>query len=254
MDLGEAAEKFGFVTSPVGSHTRRSIAVNELRKLLAACGPRATYAEIRHLALDENILGKVTQSSRVNTFRVLREFYALHLDVPVYSGLRFFWDYDEKEQPLLALLCASARDPVLRESAAVVLPWPQGTALPKKPLEDNLRAVYASHYNESMLAQITRKLLSSWTQAGHLTGRTTKIRGRAHSGPAATAYALFLGYLTGARGNALFTTFWVQVLDAPLQEVHQNAFTASKMGWLDYKNAGGVTEVGFYAPLINTST
>lgn len=245
MDKQEALHQYGFIYEPVGTHTRRSIAIDELRKLLASSEPSATYEEIRYLAIDQNLLGKATLASRKETFRVLRELYVLRPEVPLYSALRFFWGHSEKEQPLLALLCALARDPTLRESAAVVLPWTEGVVLPKKPMEDGLQAVYAGRYNPSMIAQLTRKLRASWTQSGHLSGYRVKIRSRALSGPASTAYAFFLGYLAGVRGNALFDTLWASALDAPKEELHEYAFQASRRGWIDYKNAGGIVDVGF---------
>ncbi len=236
----------GFIDDPVGTHTYRSIALKELRQLFAVAAPAITYEGIRHLALDENMLGKATLESRKRTLRVLREFYGLRLGIPVYSGLRFFWDHEAREQPLLAMLCACARDPVLRESASVVLPWPVGTCLPKAAVEDALRAAYPGRYSPGVIQRTTRNLLSSWAQSGHLSGHRAKVRSRALSGPASTAYALFLGHLAGVRGNALFDTLWAGVLDAPREEIHEHAFEASRHGWIDYKNAGGIVDIGFH--------
>jgi len=244
VDYAELLEH-GFVDNPMGTHTYRSIALGELRKLAAAVEPFAPYQEVRRLVLDENVLSKATQASREKTLRILREFYALRPEVPVYSALRFLWDHDVREQPLLALLCACARDPVLRESASVVLPWPVATSLPKNVMEDALRSAYPGRYSPDVIRRMTRNLLSSWTQSGHLSGHSVKIRCRALSGPASTVYALFLGYLSGGQGNALFDTLWVKLLDAPLDQVYRNAFEASKLGWIDYGSAGGVTDIGF---------
>ena len=59
------------------------------------------------------------------------------------------------------------------------------------------------------------------------------------------AYALLLGYLQEARGETLFETLWARVLDRPRSELYELAFVASKQGMLEYRNAGGVVEVGF---------
>lgn len=207
--------------------------------------PDDSYDDISRLVLEENVLGKRTLSSRVNTLRRLREFYALRPEIPLYSALRFFWNLSPEEQPMLAVLCAATRDPVLCASAETILGWPTGTAFRKQELEERLRSVYPGRYSTVVLEAMVRRLLSSWTQSGHLKGRSTKIRTRAVSGPASTAYALFLGYLTGLRGNALFDTVWVRILDTPPAEVHRHAFEASKRGWIDYKRAGDIVEVGF---------
>lgn len=65
--------------------------------------------------------------------------------------------------------------------------------------------------------------------------------------PAAGGYALFLGYLSGARGNGLFTTLWARLLDIPPARAHDLAFEASRRGWIDYRRAGDVVDVGFSA-------
>ncbi len=245
MGTDTNTSKLGFIHDPVGTHTYRSIAVDELRRVCDAAMPSMPYEEIRSLVVDDNILGKSTQSSRKKTLRILRELYALRPEVPIYSALRLFWGHDVREQPLLALLCACARDPVLRESAAVVLKWPMESALPKDSLEDALKAAYPGRYSPDVIQRMTRNLLSSWTQSGHLSGHSVKIRGRAFSGPASTAYALFLAYLSGMRGNALLDTLWVAILDAPPEEIRQYAFEASRQAWIRYGNAGGIVDVSF---------
>jgi len=237
--------QLGFVLEPSAIHSRRSISVNDVRLLFASTKPTLSYEEIRQLVIDNNILGKGTYSSRQGILRCLREFYGLNSDILVYSALRFFWHYDIEEQPLLALLCAAARDPILRQSAGIVLAWPQDTTLPKAALEETLKEKYSNRYSPGIMAGMVRRLLSSWKQAGHLSGHRTKVRTRATSGPASTAYALFLGYITGLRGQYLLDSLWVKLLDAPLTDVHDYAFAAANRGWLDYKNAGGVVEISF---------
>jgi len=243
----ERPSKLGFINEPVGTHNTYSISLDSIQRLFDATTPATPYEELSSLILVDNILGKQTQSARVNILRRLREYYSLHPEIPVYSGLRFFWDCINEEQPLLAILCAAARDPILRESAEVLLPLQTGDVLSKQVMEDRLRAVYPGRYSTIVQESMVRKLRSSWTQSGHLIGRSIKIRKHAVCGPASTAYALFLGYLTGLRGNALFSTIWVRILDATPSEVHQYAFEASKRGWIDYRRSGDVTEVGFSA-------
>jgi len=78
-----------------------------------------------------------------------------------------------------------------------------------------------------------------------LRGRTHKVRVRAESHPTSVAYALLLGYLCGARGEALFHTAWARILDAPAYVLHEQAFQASQRGWIEYRQTGAVTDVGF---------
>lgn len=61
----------------------------------------------------------------------------------------------------------------------------------------------------------------------------------------AVAYALFLGHLSGARGDGLFDTLWVRLLDGHLGDMRAQAATASQQGWLEYRFSGGITEITF---------
>ncbi len=98
-----------------------------------------------------------------------------------------------------------------------------------------------------MAAKIGRNVLSSWTQSGHLRAikKTVKVRALAHATPATAVYALYLGHLDGLAGQALLDTLYIEVLDAPLREVRELAFAASALGWLEYREAGGLVDVGF---------
>jgi hypothetical protein len=68
------------------------------------------------------------------------------------------------------------------------------------------------------------------------------------------AYALCLSYLTGARGQALFESAWIEYLDLSSDMIHAFAFEASKRGWIDYRNAGGIVDVGFNGIIQESST
>ncbi len=111
-------------------------------------------------------------------------------------------------RPLLALLCgrgprcAAARHGRLDLGDAAGRPGDapghcQATA-----------EAFPSRYNPTTLANVGRHAASSWQQSGHLRGRQHKTRDQAATTPAATAYALLLGYLCGARGEALLQTLW----------------------------------------------
>jgi hypothetical protein len=97
----------------------------------------------------------------------------------------------------------------------------------------------------STLAKIGRNTASSWTQSGHLEGRTNKVRVKVQSHPISLAYAFLLGYLCDFRGEALFHTPWAQLLDAPVHTLQEQAILASQQGWLEYRQSGAVTEITF---------
>jgi hypothetical protein len=242
----DVPKSLGFIGEPVGTHSSRTIMFAELSSLLASTGPQVSYAELQDLAVNHNAVQKASATGRAKTFRHLREFYGLNIQLPVYSAMRHLWDPREDERPLLAMLCACARDPVLRESAEYILPIPSGAGVDKAGMESFLSERFPGRYGETVLPRTVRNMMSSWTQSGHLIGRFSKKRGKAVAGPASAAYALFLGYLCGLRGDALFGAVWTRILDRSESEAHALAAEASARGLITYKRAGGLVEVDMH--------
>ena len=218
----------------------------ELRLLLASCPPSARLEEYRVAAVADNALRKPTVEARRRTVRYLRDRYALDRRVILFRALRDLWDDDDAAQPLLAMLCAAGRDPLLRATAEVVLAAPEEAPVSARMLAEAIAAVVPGRYNGETLTTTGQRAGASWAQSGHLaeSGRT-KVRSRAEPRPAATAYALLLGHLCGVRGDGLFGTLWARMLDAPGPRLRELAVAASRQGWIDYRHAGAVTEVGF---------
>lgn len=238
------ALEFGFANDPVGTHTSRTIMLAELRQLLAACPATAGLEAYRAAIVDENVLLKRTVTTRKQSLRALRELYALDPAVPVFRALRDLWDEDAEGQPLLALLCAAARDPLLRATAELVLATPPGMEVTPRALAEAAGAAFPSRYGTSLVVA-GRNIASSWQQSGHLRGRLTKVRARAESRPAAAAYALLLAYLCSARGEGLFETPWSRLLDAPVHLAREQAIAAARRGLLEYRHSGTVTDLSF---------
>jgi hypothetical protein len=104
----------------------------ELTTILASVPASASKSERRSAIVSENVLGKKTTSTRKSTAQRLSELYALDPSVPLFRLLQVFWKDDPAGQPLLALLCASARDPLLRITAGPVLQARQGDMVATK--------------------------------------------------------------------------------------------------------------------------
>lgn len=240
-----AADQFGFRNGDRGTHTSRTIMLDELRSLFVNCRPAATREEYLAAIQDENCLGKRTAATRKLSSQRLSELYALDPAVPLYRILRRCWYADRAGQPLLALLLALARDPLLKTTAPLVLRMQPGEELARQRLTDALERAVGSRLNESTINKVVRNAASSWTQSGHLKGRRRKVRQQVVPTPASTAYALLLGYLEGMRGAALFESVWAQVLDAPVSELIQFAADARRLGFMDMRQAGGVIDVSF---------
>lgn len=217
----------------------------ELRAVLAAFPASTCTDEYRAAVVDENVLAKGTLTTRRATFRQLRELYALDPSVLVFRALRDLWDSDSSAQPLLAVLCATARDPILRASASVIIDTPLGETVTPESLASAVQEVFPDRYLASVRRVIGRNVLGSWRQSGHVAPAPGRQRARAQCRPAAVAYALFLGHLCGVRGEALFETLWCQLLDTPVHLLHEQAIVASRQGWLEYRHAGTVTDITF---------
>lgn len=245
LSVPDSAIPFGLDNGPGGPHTSRTIMLAELELLLAACPASATYEQYKTAILVQNVLLKRTEATRRESLRRLRELYGLSREIVVFRALRDLWDGATTEQPLLAILAALARDPLLRASAAPILTAQPGESITADKISAAVEQQLPNRLNLMTLANIGRHGASSWTQSGHLQGRMHKTRTVAVCGPVATTYALLLGYLCGARGAALFETFWALSTDAPVQNLHDHAFAASRLGWLEYRHAGTVTDIQF---------
>jgi hypothetical protein len=231
-----------------GPSTSQTIMVSSLRRLLTELPADAPPRAYRAAVMEENVLAKKTTSGREWAFRQLRRFYALDPNSLLFRALRDLWEHESDGQPLLAVLCALARDPVLRASAAVILEASPGEVVTTNDFEAAIEDKFPGAYKENTRRTAAGNVASSWDQGGHLRQdkRGSKVRTRVHPTPASTAYALMLGYLQGARGQALFETLWVRVLDQPTSYVTDLAATASQVGMLELRHGGGVVEITFH--------
>jgi hypothetical protein len=166
-------------------------------------------------------------------------------DLLIFRALRDLWEEDIEAQPILALLCANARDPILRVTAETILSTQPGESINAQMIADTVAAHFPGRLNPMTLSSLSRHVASTWTQSDHLTGRNNKLRVRPKCYPASLAYALFLGYLCGERGDRLINSYWAQVLDNPQHILREQAIQASQKGLLEYRYAGNVTEISF---------
>lgn len=233
---------------PGGPSTSQTIMVSSLHRLFAEVPPDAAPVAYRTAVMEENVLGKETTSGREWAFRQLRRFYALNPRCLLFRALRDLWEDEKTGQPLLAVLCALARDPVLRASAEVIITSDPGDEITSGDFEAAIEEKFPGAYKANTRHTTAQKVASSWDQSGHILQEKvgSKVRTRVHPTPAATAYALMLGHLQGMRGQALFGTLWARVLDQPVSHLMDLAATASQAGILEFRHAGGVVEVTFH--------
>lgn len=279
-----ASVRAGVRFGAVGAHTSRTMMLAELEDLLAAVPARApeganeparqvqlfepeahqlslfagrlpVRADYLRAILDDNVLGKSTAASRRITLQRLNELYGLDPLLAIFRVLRRLWEVDRPGRPLLALLCAMARDPLLRATANAVLPLAIGTELPRAAMYEALASTDDLHaadgpalpestrFKPAILDKIARNAASSWAQSGHLHGRMRKLRRAVAPTPGSTAFALWLGSLEGLAGDYLLTTLWAAVLDAPPDRLFDSVLQAKQLGLLRAIAGGGVREI-----------
>jgi hypothetical protein len=243
--LGNLKPECGFKTGISGAHTARTMMLADLTTLLAAAPAGAKREDFNRLIVEENVLGKRTTSNRWLTARHLADLYGLDQGVTVFRLLRVFWNADVPSRPMLALLCAQARDALLRLSAKKVLEMKPGETLTSDDFVNFFNHELPGRFSEAMTLSLSQNVAASWAQAGFFKGKVQKVRTRPAVTPATAAYALALGYLCGLHGQLLLESQWARLLDVPREQVIRLAQEASKRGWLDFKGAGNVFEINF---------
>jgi len=230
-----------------GPSTSHTIMFESLTALLDALPATASRDAYKAAAIEDNLLAKGAEGARKRSFRYLRELYLLDPASLLFRALRDLWPLDVEARPVLAGLCALARDPVFRASGKALLEAGPGEAVSSEALELAVEDRFPGNYNEGTRAKIGRNTSSSWVQTGHLqsVSRFEKVRSRATCKPADVAYALMLGHLEGTRGQLLFDTVWARALDHPRSHLLDLASVANHQGLIEFRHSGGVVEVAF---------
>jgi hypothetical protein len=237
------AERLGFRFGDKGTHTSRTMMLDELSALLAVTPASAGRKEYAAAIIDENALSKPTLSTRKLSNQRLGELYGLNGTVAVFRVMRRLWDSDRESRPLLALLCAIARDPLLAGTVPAVVPLAVGQEFPRVQARSILRQAVGPRLNEAILDKVLRNAASSWTQSGHLEGRTFKKRQRVVPTPWTVVYALYLGRAVGFRGRELFSSGWMSVLDASAADAVSLAGEAKRLGLIDLSISADVVDI-----------
>ena len=81
-------ETFGFKFSAGGANISRTMMMKELGVVLATVPRGSAVEDYREAILQQNVLGKTTDSTPQKSLRHLRELYALDEGTPIFSLLR----------------------------------------------------------------------------------------------------------------------------------------------------------------------
>lgn len=238
-------ERLGFRHGDKGTHSSRTMMLEELKLLLDAVPGVADRHQYAQSVLEDNCLGKRTRSTRKLSFQRLSELYGLDPAIPLFRILRDLWTINQQSRPLLALLLALARDPLLRSTATPIMETPLGKEFERHAMTDALATATEGRFNDSILDKIVRNASSSWTQSGHLRGRVRKFRQKVSPTPVNCAYALILAHIQGGRGLGLFDSPWLRLLDVALPEARDLADDAKRLGLVVIKQSGSIIDISF---------
>lgn len=237
--------RYGFRMGRSGAHSSRTMMLDELQVLLDAAPADASKSDYTDLVVEANLLGKGTAKARQLTARHLVELYGLDDKLCLFRVFRRLWQQDAEARAVLALTLALARDPLLRLSRSVILSKQPGDKVERLEMEDVLNHADPGRFSAASLKSFAQNINGSWTQAGFLQGKVSKVRARPTITPTNLAYALFLGHLEGFRAQRLFSSDWARLLSGSSDELVTMAQSASRRGLLVFMNAGGVMEVRF---------
>ena len=199
--------------------------------------------------VEENILEKPTLSSRQNSLRHLIQLYGLDSSRALFRVLWTFGHDDVAALPQLCLVCAYARDPQFRHSFELIRTLRPGEVLERSIMEQHLEHGFPQRFSPAMKKSMAQNVNTSWTMGGHLTGKAKKIRRFPEPHPLTAAYALFVGYLTGLRGEPLLDSPFAHLVAANRSALQTALNLAAARGLLSLKQAAGIVEMAF-APLL----
>ena len=217
--------------------------LSDLTALLGAAPVSSERLDYVSAVTESNCLGKPTASTRRLSAQRLSELYGLDPAIALFRVFRRLWDLDTKSRKLLALLLAIARDPLLAATAGTIISLPDGSELQREVARHALRRLSGERFNPSILDKVLRNAASSWTQSGHLEGRTFKKRRAVEPTVYTAIFALYLAHFAGFRGIDLFSSGWFAVLDCNPGRARELALDAKRLGLIDLRIAGDVVDL-----------
>ncbi|MCL4851246.1 MAG: hypothetical protein KJZ78_07655 [Bryobacteraceae bacterium] len=237
------ARNAGIRFGPVGTHSSRTMMLEELTAVLSATSPNSRPEDYAAAVVEDNCLAKQTAATRKHSLQHLRELYGLDPSIPLFRVLARLWQSESAGRPLLALLASLARDPLLRATADVIIRMPEGAELQRTAMREALANAVNNRLNESTLNKVGRNAASTWSQSGHLQGRTFKFRRAVRATPFSLSFALYLAQAAGFSTQEIFSSGWVRILDCNSSTGLELAGAAKRLGLIDLRTAGDVIDL-----------
>ncbi|MEJ5029922.1 hypothetical protein [Comamonas sp. MYb69] len=241
----ELLTQLGFRFGANGPHAARTMMLDDLCILLSNTERQATREDYIAAILGDNVLGKPTRKSRELALKHMTTLYGLDEQNVVLRALRHLWFSDDAAQPMLALIVALARDPLLRSTRQFILNQSIGSHVAREHIQDCLSATFPEGFSVASRKSFAQNVGGTWTAADYLHGHKRKLRARPAIHPESVSMLLFMEFLEGRTGQRLFSSEWANLPGVPVTELEVLASSASHKGLLVFMNAGGVKEVRF---------
>jgi len=243
--MSPTPQHFGFSNAQTGGHTARSMMYLEMRVLHGAVPADATKEDFASAVIDDNVLGKPTLASRKKSLKHLTQLYGLDPARALFRVFRELAAMDLDSLPQLCLVCAYARDPQLRHSFTLIRTLRLGDVLDRVAMERHLEAGFPSRFSAAMKKSLAQNVGTTWTFGGHLVGRAKKVRRLPQPRPVSAAYAMFVGYLSGLRGERLLDSPYAALVSSNRSQLQAALTLAAARGLLSLKQAAGIVEFDF---------
>lgn len=235
----------GFSDAIIGGHSARSMMFLEMCTLVRALPTKVSKDDFSKAIVENNVLDKPTLSSRKKSLRHLADLYGMDQSKAIF---RVFWDFghaDFDSLPQLCLVCTYARDPQLRHSFELIRTLRLGEALERATMEQHLENGFPGRFGAAMKKSMAQNVNTTWTFGGHLAGKVKKTRQFPEPRPISAAYAMFVGYLTGLRGERLLDSAYAALVASNRSQLQSALALASARGLLSLKQAAGIVEFDF---------
>jgi hypothetical protein len=223
-------------------HVHRTIMFKELEKVMDYSTEKDNYAE----ALQNNVFGKKSADGIKQTSNFLTRIYLFDAESPFFRSFKYFWQIaGDAEKPLITFLFAFSQDYLLHESLPVIMETKLGEKVTLEAFKESLEKHYPNKYSKVTSHSIGKNLASSWKQAGFIEGKTKNIRVQPEITFTVAAFAFFLAYLKGDRGEFILRSPIVNSLCLNENRLRELAIEASMQELLQYQYGGSVTSFSF---------
>lgn len=228
--------------NPKTIHTSRTIMSAELTEVMDFPKEHLNYFEI----MADNVFNKKTESSKKKTINYLTQLYSFSKEDAKFLCIENYWNkVENKEKPLLALILATSKDYLIKESVDFVKSVKHNNKASIEEFESNIVHYHPNRFSPKTLRSVSQNVASSWKQAGYVLGKVKNIRTECPPSYFTVAFAFLMAYLDDLRGDYLFDHHSVKALDATKEEILNLIKAASDRELLNYNRSGASIVISF---------